>query len=243
MKIGWNEFKEIVDSRGMDIILIELSVTYYLYASEQNINLECQIIKETEEATSFEATHLSKCNKKRNDSENTSLVRLKYCNLGWSYISKTFQLETSNVAGLFTQNYNSPCTSLTAKYLKEDLTECADQADADLYCTITQVDFYPSFTYELMGGRVLQKTTPAEPVRVFVRAAPDISSAYGGSKDFITNFNLEFLGPYYELVSDGRASKQLTYVAGTGASKLRFHFKHSAGFKHRVQVSLELFRA
>lgn len=243
MKIGWNDFKAIVDTRGMDIILIDLQQTYYLYASEQNINLECQIIKYSEEATSFESTHLSKCNKKRNDSENTNLVRLKYCNLGWSYISKTFQFETSNITGLFSQNFNTPCSSLSAKYFKADLTECSDQAEADLYCTITQVDFYPSFTYELLGGRILQKTIPLEPVRIFVRAAPDIPSIYGGSKDFITNFNLEFLGPYQELVSDGRASKQLTFIDGTGASKLRFHFKHSAGFKHKIQASLELFRA
>ena len=243
MKIPWGEFKSICDSRGLDMLMVEDAYTYFLYASENNFEIEAQVIKTEEDATDFASNYLANVNPKKTDIENSEVVRIKYCKLGWKYWCYSFEFETSKLGSMVSNRYSEACTATSYRFLDASRNELTTQQDIDSSCVITQVDWMPTVDIELIAGRIRQQTIPSQALYVFVQAAPDIPAIYGGNVDFVSNFNMQYLGATDELITDGRASKYIAYNDQVPANKLRFEFRHPAGFQHKMQCSMEFFRA
>ena len=60
---------------------------------------------------------------------------------------------------------------------------------------------------------------------------------------FVINTNLKYIGVEEGVKVDGRAPKYMTYSATYHTTKLRLIFRHSAGFKHKMHMIFELFKA
>lgn len=65
MKIDWDQFKSFCTKRKIDILLVEQTSTYYLYAAERNVQIECEIDRYPSDTTildDFEDNYKSLCN-------------------------------------------------------------------------------------------------------------------------------------------------------------------------------------
>lgn len=246
MKVSWQVFDELIHARGMDMLMVEDSSYYHLAASENGFLIECILDKSATDQSyidEFELEHKATCNPKRTDNENSPVVRVKYCRLGWKYWNCSMQLETSNLTSFECSAWDGDYDASTLYFYDADGVELTTQNDIDTSCVVTRVDWMPTFDVELLEGTFKQIATPTQPVKLFVRAVPDISTELGGCVDFVTNMDLQFLGAFDAFTSDGRASKEMPYNSGIGTNKIRIELRHPAGFKHKCQISLEFFRA
>lgn len=65
MKIDWAQFKNFVNARKTDILMLEDDNYYFLFTSERGVNAECNIDKSPSDTTDlddFESNYKSKCN-------------------------------------------------------------------------------------------------------------------------------------------------------------------------------------
>lgn len=109
----------------------------------------------------------------------------------------------------------------------------------------TVVDYEPPFDYEVMSGRLnlpeAVRTGNTDLWYIAVIAVPDLPAIYGGSVEFVAPVHLESVTDPY-VVSDGRASKYLTYDATYHTNKLRWILWHPTGTHPRFQIFLEAFK-
>lgn len=246
VKIDWAQFKDFVIARGVDVLMTEDANYYYLHANDKGFITDCTLDKNTSTPTDlndFEANFKATCNIKKTDIENSEVVRVKFCSLGWKYWHYSFEFETSKLESLVSNQWGAPCSATSMNLLDASGVALTTQQDADSSCVVTQADWQAPVDLEILTGRLRQMITPTEDIHVFVRCAPSIPQAYGGQVDFFTNFNLRYLTSGQELIADGRASKYLKAIEGTDANKFRFELRHAAGLKHKVQITMEFFRA
>jgi hypothetical protein len=108
--------------------------------------------------------------------------------------------------------------------------------------TKTILDFEPPHDYEIIGGSLRTVTSIDTDMRLWIVAVPDISAAYGGSKEMASNINLRYLTPGNVYDVDGRVSKYLSYNATYHTNKLRFIFTYPAGTTEELSITLEHYK-
>lgn len=184
------------------------------------------------------------------DSDGSPLQRVKVTTTGWHYQLHGIEFETSKLNSLYSKKAdNTDYGFSTMKFYKDvsgsevEITgDDLNQTFLDTNCIKTIVDWEPTHDVEMLGGCLKQKTIPAQDVKLWVVGVPDISEQYGGSKPFVVNVNLVFIGLEDGVSVDGRAPKYLTYNATYHTSKIRMIFRHPAGFNHKLHMILELFK-
>lgn len=114
----------------------------------------------------------------------------------------------------------------------------------DINCTKTIVNFAPTHDYEIMAG----KTHVAEKAAVDVTmdvigGCTDLKHLPGTVVEMVRGVNFKYVQS--SLLSDGRASKYMTYTtAGIPypTNKLQFILTHPAGHQYSLLVAVEMFR-
>jgi hypothetical protein len=96
---------------------------------------------------------------------------------------------------------------------------------------------------EIIGGFLKQLSAPTDDIRLWVIGVPDVAEAYGGSKPFVVNINLKYIGLEEGVRVDGRAPKYMSYSATYHTNKIRMMIRHPAGVKHKLCMIFELFKA
>ena len=244
IKIEWAQFETFTTARGLDILMLEDDNYYYLTAAEFGFTVICNIDKNATDKTvlnHFESAHKSLCN----INKPFQIAKTAICSPGWTLNCLTFNYETSNLSSKHCKLSDgiTDNSAVTLKLFNAAGTEITTQEDADLYAVVTQIDFIPTYTYEIIEGFIYIIEPPTTPIYAYAIGAPDIPTQYGGSVDLCTGgFDVRFLknGPY---VMDGRAVKKLTYIDGIGANKIRFKTHHVAGIKCALQVRFGFYKA
>jgi hypothetical protein len=181
------------------------------------------------------------------DSDGVAYAKTKITTTGWAYQLHCMEFETAQAGSLYSKKADgSDFGFLTLKLFKDvnsSMVECTDQADADANCVMTQIDWEPTHDFEIVGGAFKQLSIPSDDVRLWVVAVPDVPAQYGGSKLFASSVNLKFMGLEEGVKVDGRAPKFMPYSATYHSNKIRIILKHSAGFKHRAMMIIEIFKA
>jgi hypothetical protein len=183
------------------------------------------------------------------DSDGSPLQRTKVTTTGWHYQLHGIEFETSKLNSLeskkadgsdwnfailkFYELVNGVETQITGENLTQEYL--------DTHCIKTVVDWEPTFDVDIIGGMLRQAAPPTESVDLWVVGAPDISAAYGGSKEFVTNLDLELMGEGVQI--DGKAPKYVPYNATYHTGKFRLILRHPAGFKHELHMVFEIFKA
>jgi hypothetical protein len=65
MKIEWVQFRDFCDNRSVDMLMIETSSYYHLFAADENVRIECDIDKNPSDDTDlveFETDYKESCN-------------------------------------------------------------------------------------------------------------------------------------------------------------------------------------
>lgn len=180
------------------------------------------------------------------DTEGRQVQRIAAAKSGWTYLADTFEIETSKAGSLYCKDYlGNSCSAFSVKFYKEDGTEIATQGDLDAYCVKTEVLFKPSYDYEIVSGNIHHSDVPTSDVRVWVVGGIiELGGAY--VKEMVRGLNMRFVGTDDHIKTDGRASKYMKKdIVGVPyqGNQLKFIFKHDAGYKHKIMMVLEFFRA
>ncbi|MGV8130857.1 MAG: hypothetical protein ACP5N7_02025 [Candidatus Pacearchaeota archaeon] len=62
MKVSYDTFKDFIDKRRTDILMIELDDRYHIYTTEDALSIEVMLVKNTDEALDFEENLKASCN-------------------------------------------------------------------------------------------------------------------------------------------------------------------------------------
>jgi hypothetical protein len=182
------------------------------------------------------------------DPDGAQIVRIKAAKRGWSYMAIPVEFKTAEIGSLYAKlvdGTNRP--GVTLKFFDSNDVEITEEGLAEVNeeaVIKTVIDFEPSYDYEVIGGnlRIEQDISNAQDCRLWIIAVPDIPAEYGGSKEMAGGVNLRFLAPQNSFEVDGRVSKSLKYDAVYHTNKLRFIFKHTAGLKVWIHLTLELYK-
>lgn len=185
------------------------------------------------------------------DSDGSLLQRIKVTTSGWHFQLHGIEFETSKLSSIHSKKVDNTDYGFTTAKFYEDVEgvetlitgEDLTQEYLDANCIKTVIDWEATHDLEIIGGTVKQKSIPSEDLRVWVVGVPDVPAEYGGSKPFVINANLSFIGLEEGIKVDGRAPKFMTYSATYHTNKLSLIFRHSAGFKHKLHMIFELFKA
>jgi hypothetical protein len=255
MQVTYNVLKEFAQSRSLSIQYVDIGNKYWLVAFDGAFSLETSLDKITEVdlVTDFETNYKANGNKKLDprDSDGSPLQRTKITTTGWHYQLHGIEFETSVKDSNYSKKVDGTNYGFTSMKFYKDVsgteTEITgsdlNQTYLDANCIKTVIDWEPAHDLEVIGGMLKQQGTPSEDVRLWVIGVPDVSEAYGGSKPFVVNTNLKYIGIEEGVKVDGRAPKYMTYSSTYHTTKLRLMFRHSAGFKHKMHMIFELFKA
>jgi hypothetical protein len=233
--------------------LVEDQSYLYIYTStpldgaEENSILE--YVATLNAAPREVVTQLDKSTPK--DSDGSPLQRIKITTTGWHYRLHGVEFETSKLSSIEENKASGAAFGFTAlKFYKLDNGSEVEITGGDLNqtfldanCVKTVMDWEPTHDYEILGGLLKQIEKPTENVRVWVVGVPDVPEAYGGSKEFVTNVNMLYIGDLDGVKVDGRAPKYLTYSSSLHTNKMRLIVRHSVGFKHKIMMVFEIFKA
>lgn len=177
------------------------------------------------------------------DTDDVPLVRIKQATLGWVYTVQGLEFETSVLSSDYNKKYDGSNYDDTNIYLYNSADELiTEQSVADTDCVKTVFEYEPKFDIELIGGAVSTTSIPTNDLRVWFIAVPDIPAAFGGTKIMIDGINLKY-NSNKEMNFDGRVAKTLTYDATNHTNKFHIISKHEAGYKLKVFIMLEYYRA
>lgn len=177
------------------------------------------------------------------DIDGATIVRVKAAKRGWSYSSVPIEFQTSKLGSLYSKDASGNNRSyITLKFYNDANQEVTDSfLESTIVKTI--VDYEPNFDYEVIGGSLFKTPSIANDTRIWIVAVPDISEAYGGSKEMLGGVNLKFIGGQNLLTIDGRASKMLAYNATYHTNKLRFIAKHPAGVIDSIMICIDIYKS
>jgi len=188
------------------------------------------------------------------DSEGRQIVRMAAGKKGWTYLSHPIEIETSKIGGSFSSDYTgTPRTDFDLQLFDSSGTEITTQGTADTDCVKTVITFKPTYDYEILSGSIYQIGTPTTDVRLWVvGGAFNVTTNTAVSvKEFVTGFNMRYVGDNDHIETDGRASKHLTSdITSSGLPFPTYHgncfqyiLTHEAGLNHKIMVTMEYFRA
>lgn len=256
MKIQWSDLKTFVDARSLSIQWIEFADKYYLLAIDGGFQLECELLKspsDTADLNNFVNNYKALGNKRLDprDSDGSALSRTKITTTGWHYQAHGLEFETSKLNSLYSRKPDNTDYNFSIIKFYKDVsgveTEIVgndlNQTFLDANCIKTVVDWEPTSDIELIAGSLKQKVIPVQDIHFWLVGVPDVAEAYGGSKPFVVNVDLAYIGLENGISVDGRAPKYMSYSATYHTTKLRLIFRHLVGFNHKLHFVFELFKA
>jgi len=244
MRVEWDNFKSFVDDRRVSIQYVLIDDTYWLKAFDGLFALETTIYKKVTPDVGgpqedFENNYLSASNATFTDGDGSQLSRNKMAPKGWSYQIRAIELKTSSLNSLVNKDFEGTDDGFaTLKFFDNLDVELTTQNDIDTDCVKTQLDWMPSWDYELLGGWMSMTATTTENIRLHAVGAPGLADIV-----MIQNINARFLGQKETLTIDGRTPKRMKYdnpVPGTG--KLRLMWLHNVGIQCDFQLTLEYYK-
>lgn len=248
--LSWSNFK--IEVRDKPRLRFEERDGYYILEYRDTTNNDCfesSIEKDSgSDQTDFETNYKSLANKSAPaqiiDSDGALLSRIRVTAAGWQYQFHGIEFKSSQLDSVYSKKEDGTDFGFaTVKCYDSDDVQLTTQGDCDTSSVKTVLDWEPTHDYEIIGGLFKQLEIPATNIRMWVVGVPDVSEANGGSKPFMANINLRYVGLEEGTRIDGRAAKFLAYNATYHTNKIRIILKHSAGYKHDIHMIMEIFKA
>lgn len=185
------------------------------------------------------------------DSDNAPIVRAKAAPQGWTYQMHPIEFKTGIINSVINKDiHNADRGFAVIKFYKDvagtdTLIEGADinQTFLDANCIRTDIDWEPTYDYEVLGGFISSYDTLTTDVFLWVIGVPDVPYASGGEKEMCGGVNMRYLDARAQLNVDGKVTKRMTYNAVYHTNKLRFSTRHDLGANINIQILIEHFKA
>jgi len=188
------------------------------------------------------------------DADGASYSVPKMTHLGWQYQHRSFLVQTCTVNGFTETEYDGTSSGFgVLKFYDNtdtELVQGGSESDVDYQlrldsnCKRTDLDWTPTFDYQIIGGQMRQQNAPGSSIKMWVVGVPGLPVESGGSKVFINNLDMKYLADAETMVADGRVPKELTYndpIPGTNTMRFKF-VGTGLGMTHSVHISIEIFK-
>lgn len=197
------------------------------------------------------------------DSDGSAIIRPKTTKTGWHYEPRIIDFTTGKYNTLYNRKHDgngiddgTDFNDATLKFYDgsgaelsyqqtgyESETEAAFQARLDAGCIRTEVDWNPTYDYDIIGGIMVVKNIPTR-AYMWAVVAPDIPENLGGQVPFIAGgWALHMFTEGGVRHVDGRGAKSITYDPVYGTSKIRIIIKHGLADFISVECTYEHFKA
>lgn len=177
------------------------------------------------------------------DDDGAVLSRPKMAPLGHNYQLYGFSFTTGKEGSLEHRAFNGLNNEgLTIRFMNIDGVEISGIENMYQVCH-TQVDWTPSFSYDILGGMFHQKSVPESGMCILnVVGAPHIDKSFGGQVEFVTGVDLSFIGPDTGLHLDGESTKEVVYDPVYFSHRLGISVHCLSGMQHAMFIGLEIFK-
>jgi hypothetical protein len=176
-------------------------------------------------------------------------VSLKFAPDGWKQQLFETELCTSLLNSIHEKNWKNQNIGFSEmKFYNASEEEITEQSVINAECVRTDYLWMPNTDYAIKSGFVTQREVPSENIYVWALGG-DIPEIYGGPVAVFAEggLNMAFVDARFPTGLNGVSASVLNYNhpilgPGAGTNRLRFVFRHPAGFKHKIQIVLEIFR-
>lgn len=168
------------------------------------------------------------------DSDGSHMNRGKTAPKGWHFEPQAVCITTATVNGFYNKDKNgTDLGHTTYKMFNSNGEEVIDPALA----IKTEVTWNPDYSYEIIGGNLIQASPPANDIFIWVEGPASIPFLQGG-------VNLKLLASGSSLNTDGRTSKKLLdELDGSPVpNHLVMTIKHPLNFQHTIQMIFDIFK-
>jgi hypothetical protein len=236
--------KEIMDSSivtALDYISqtgSSLSIKFKATLSELDESILSSIVANHDKNAPFSGDPLLVKQDTPTDETGRTIVRTAATIAGWHYMAHFFEYETSS--GEF-YCFDAFGNNLSNQFVIKRYDINGNETTVEEDVVMDKVTWKPSYDFEIIAGNIHSQTLATEDVRVWtIGGAVELGSI--GTKEFVRGLNLKYV---LSTKTDGRASKFMkknTVGVSYQTNQLQFIFKHTSGFKHKVLISLEVFK-
>jgi hypothetical protein len=253
IRLNWLELKNFISGKNIHLQYIERATNYHIIAIDGDLQVETHVKKTSPanaDQTDFETNYKSAANTPMTevDSEGRRHIRQAAAKKGWSYLAHVIEFETSTLNGCYSKNWQEVDRGdVVMKFYNSSDVElvAGTQAELDANCVKTVITWSPSYDYELIGGNIHQRVSPATDVRLWVvGGAPELGAL--GVREFVGGLNLYYMGADEAIETDGRASKYMkktTTGVPFNTNQMQTVIRHDIGMQHKIKLLLEYFRA
>jgi hypothetical protein len=173
----------------------------------------------------------------------------KFAPDGWHQQYFETEFETSKLDSIHEKDWENVDIGFSSlKFYDAAGDELTTQGEIDTDCVRTDLLWMPDSDYSIKSGFIAQMVVPESNVYVWALGA-DLDAAYGGPQAVFADggMNLRYIDARTRAGLDGVAATIMHYShptlgAGAGTNRIRFVVRHPAGFKHRLQAVMEIFR-
>lgn len=173
----------------------------------------------------------------------------KFAPDGWHQQYFETEFETSKLNSIHEKDWENVDIGFSSlKFYNAAGDLITTQAELDTDCVRTDLLWMPTTDYSIKSGFIAQMVVPDENVYVWALGV-DLDAAYGGPQAVFAEggMNLRYVDARMKVGLDGVAATVLSYSHpqlgnGAGTNRLRFVVRHPAGFKHRLQAVMEIFK-
>lgn len=244
MRVTWAVFKEFIQARSLRLQYVDIYNTYWMKCFDGPFSLECIIDKtdpKNDDQLDFETNFQSLSNRSFSDSDGTPLQRFKIAAAGAKFRLHGIKFITADLDSLNERKCGGTSYGWsTLKLYDADDVEITS-AENESNAVKTVIQFEPPKNYEIIGGRLYQKSIPTESIGCCAIFAPTIPEEYGGKVHFLSECDVSFLPAGLALDMDGRVPKLITYDPVYHSGRFDFVFHHSAGFQHDLLIQVQIF--
>lgn len=260
--MNWQDFKSAITAKALKIQGYETESYYELIAFDGPQKYKYSLYKnptDTTDLDDFEANYKPNWNKKLDKEDLDTggiLFSPKFAPDGWHQQYFETEFESSSLNSIHEKDWNNVDLGYSSLKFYDSNDDEIVQGQAtieewqiilDNTCTRTDLLWMPPFDYAIKSGFISQKSVPASNIYAWALGA-DLPAQYGGPQAVFAEggMNLTYVDARYPSGLDGVAATRLNYSHpilgdGAGTNRLRFVFRHEAGFKHRIQIVLEIF--
>jgi len=185
------------------------------------------------------------------DTDGSPLARTKQTTTGWTFQDHNFEYQAGTIGSVYSVN----CAGVAFGFATLKFYELVSGVESlitggnlnQTYVTTnairTDVVWEMTNDFDVIEGDLRFFDTMTSDVYLFAIIVPDVSYAYGGSRELITGGkNLRFIRPQDPIVVNGRVSKHLVYSATYHTNKFQIILRHVAGFASRFSMAVQLYK-
>lgn len=244
--MNWSIIKGFATGRNIPLQYIDNGSSYLIKVFDDAFQLEYSMLKDAgADQVDFETNFKPSANvklSKQSDTDGALFVRSKEAPTGWTYQIRGVEFTTSLLNSLVNNDSNNVAVGDTTITFYDTTGAVVTLATAQSSIVKTVVDIEPKYDLYIIGGTLKILATPANPVRVSVITAPDITYASGGSRILIQNINFKYVTASDKIIADNRTSAFLPYNATTHSNKIRLIVYHNAGEQDSITFFLESYK-